>query len=191
LNIWWLHKSANVLRDAFSPSVTIQLLAHLHSTYKQESTMAPTSNKKARYAATDKLPESPPPASITPKNIEVSAEEVDEAAVFRDTFLKNLKSKIPDPEKRPLILFLKQRNTNHGKGWLRTALYPGIPSSKQLSDSEMVPFLLLSASLIGAKKSTEIIATATGLSEQTLRNKWGVALSVATTNKIDCSEPSK
>jgi hypothetical protein len=150
--------------------------------------MAPTSEKKALYAAADKLPKSPPVASITPNNIEVSAEEADEAAVFRDTFLRNLKSRTPDLEKRPLILLLKQKNMSNGRGWLRKALYPGI--SRPLSDSEMVPFLLLSASLIGTNLSAKIVAYACGLSDTALRSKWGPALSIATNNKIDCSEPT-
>jgi hypothetical protein len=111
-----------VLRDAFSSvcyDEASRPFAFFIAPNKQESTMAPTSNKKALYTASDKLPESPPSASLTPNNIEGSAEEADEAAVFRDAFLKNLKSRIPDLEKRPLILFLKEKNGNQGMGWLR------------------------------------------------------------------------
>jgi hypothetical protein len=137
---------------------------------KQESTMSATSKKKAIKAATDKLPKSPPAVSTTPTITEVPADEAD---VFRDTFMLNLDSKDPDPEKRPLVLYLKQKNAKHGKGWLRKALYPG--TSGPHSNSKMV--LLLSSSVIGTNSSTKIVAYACGISEETLENQWDAALS--------------
>jgi hypothetical protein len=164
------------------PSVTIKLLAHMHACMapnKKESTMAPTSKKKAAQCAarpTDKLPGNPPAASISlpTNNIGVSTEEADEAAVFREIFLKNLKSKIPDPDKRPLVLFLKQKNITKGEGWLRKALFPN--AVRLLSDSEKGQILLLSASLIGTTDSTKIIAHAWALSDRSIRNTWNADL---------------
>jgi hypothetical protein len=72
----------------------------------------------------------------------VSTEEAD-----RQQFSKpeqNLKIQDPRPDKRPLVLFLKQKNTTNGKGWLRKS---SVSKHKRwLSDLEMVPILLLSAS---------------------------------------------
>jgi hypothetical protein len=132
--------------------------------------MSPTSKKNAIKAATDKLPESLPAVSTTPTIIEVPADEVD---VFRDTFMLNIDSEDPDPEKRPLVLYLQQKNAKHGKGWLQKAFYPG--TSGPFGDSEMI--LLLSSSVIGTNSSTKIVAFACGLSEESLEAKWEEGLS--------------
>jgi hypothetical protein len=134
--------------------------------------MAPTSKKKTLHVATDIL-----------SGVGVSAEEV----VFRAKFLQNIKSRTPDMEKRPLLLYLKQKNAEGVKGWLRKALYPD--ASGRVSDySEKREILNLSAALTGTTNSTKIVADAWGISDQSVRNTWEAASSVATTNKLDCSK---
>jgi hypothetical protein len=76
------------------------------------------SRKKPPSVAVDNLSASRP-ACITPTGVGVSEEEVE----FRVKCLQNLKSKIVELDKRPLPLFLTQKNKTSAKGWLRKALY--------------------------------------------------------------------
>jgi hypothetical protein len=95
--------------------------------------MALTSKKKASSVAIGNLSASRP-ACMMPASVGVSAEEVE----FRAKCLQNLKSRIPDLEKRPLPLFLKEKNATSAKGWLRKALYPDSSGKYKVSDSERV-----------------------------------------------------